>query len=92
MFPDLAGGHGSLIYFRQIAANTEANYIQRFKDRNDGEHLNDLLGQVWRNSEILKLKFDAVKLAFNLLVLSLMSWTIFLVASSVMRSAVPTLG
>ncbi len=90
-FPDLAGGQGSLIYFREIAANTEANYIKRFRERNESEHLNDILGQVWRNSEILKLKFDAMKMAFTLLVFSLVPWAIFLVASSVVRVAVPVL-
>lgn len=91
MFPNLDGGQGSLVYFREVAANTEANYIQRFKERNDAEHLNDVLGQVWRNSEILKLKFDAVKVAFKLLVFSLVPWIIFLIASSVTRAQVPTL-
>jgi hypothetical protein len=73
-FPRLKGGTASLIYFREIANRTENEFIEQFKNNDDEQHVNDLLGQVWRNSEILKAKFDALKTAFTLLALALIPW------------------
>jgi hypothetical protein len=41
---------------------------------------------VWRNSEILKLKYDAIKLAFVLSALALIPWAIFLYLAAVVHS------
>ena len=51
-FPSLKGGTSSLIYFREIAKRTEAKFIDEFVAENEDAHTRDLLGQVWRNSEI----------------------------------------
>lgn len=89
MLPHLDGGQRSLIYFREIASVTEANYVAEYKGRSATEHLNDLLGQIWRNSEILKLKFSAVNRAFQLMLFSLIPWVIFLGVTSIVHSQVP---
>src|SRR5690349_21844142 len=34
-FPQLEGGHSSVIYFREIARRTESNYINEFKALSD---------------------------------------------------------
>jgi hypothetical protein len=73
-FPSLKGGNSSLIYFREIAKRTEHQFIEQFKQQNDEQHVDDLLAQVWRNSEILKAKFDALKAAFTFLALALVPW------------------
>jgi hypothetical protein len=73
-FPSLAGGHRSLIYFREIAKRTEANFIDEFIEQDDKARLKDVLGQVWRNSEILRLKFDALRVAFVLMALAIIPW------------------
>jgi hypothetical protein len=75
-FPSLKGGAASLVYFREIAGRTEHQFIEQFKHQDDEHHVNDLLGQVWRNSEILKAKFDALKIAFTLLACALIPWVI----------------
>ncbi len=85
-FPHLKGGTGSLIYFREIAQRTEAKFIEEFLAQDEEAHTQDLLGQVWRNSEILKLKFDSMKTAFVLTALSLIPWTIFLIAAAIVHS------
>ena len=36
----------------------------------------DVLGQVWRNSEILKQKFDALKVAFILMAIAIFPWVV----------------
>lgn len=75
-FPQLAGGHGSLIYFREIANRTEHRFIEEFKNQTEDHHATDVLGQVWRNSEILKIKFDCLKRAFTFTLMSLPAWLI----------------
>jgi hypothetical protein len=73
-FPALDGGHQSLIYFRETAKRTEANFIDEFVTQEDGSRVKDLLGQVWRNSCILTSKFDSLKWAFILMALAILPW------------------
>ena len=73
-FPVLHVGHKSLIYFREIAKRTEAVFIEEFLRQDDAARTKDLLGQVWRNSEILKLKFDSLRWAFILMALAIIPW------------------
>lgn len=75
-FPNLEGGSESLIYFREIARKTESNFIETFKKQTDDAYIKDLLGQIWRNSEILKQKFDHLKLAFSFLAWAILPWLI----------------
>jgi hypothetical protein len=77
-FPNLEGGTSSRIYFREITKRTESKYIDDFKNMKEDEYLNDLLSQGWRNSEILKEKFDHLKFAFILLAISILPWVISL--------------
>jgi hypothetical protein len=85
-FPWLKGGANSLIYFREIAKRTETKFIDEYIAQNDDAHIRDLLGQVWRNSEILKMKYDAIKIAFILSATALLPWTIFLALAAVVHS------
>jgi hypothetical protein len=73
-FPSLAGGHQSLIYFREIARRTESNFIDAFRAEEEESRVKDLLGQVWRNSCILTQKFDALKWASILMALAILPW------------------
>src|SRR5262245_55609490 len=50
-FPRLTGGWLSLIYFREIAERTETDLIRDFRAQSEEMYVNDLLSQVWRNSE-----------------------------------------
>lgn len=82
-FPSLKGGSASLIYFAEIAKLREANYIESIKSADTEQLTDDFLGQAWRNSEILALKFSAIKNAFALTAAALIPWVIFLVLASV---------
>jgi hypothetical protein len=82
-FPSLTGGASSLIYFREIAKRTEAKFIDEFIAQNDDAYTRDLLGQVWRNSEILKMKYDAMKVAFILSAIALIPWIVFLALAAI---------
>jgi len=73
-FPALAGGHQSLIYFREIARRTESSYIDEFVAQEEAIRIKDVLGQVWRNSCILTSKFDSLRWAFILMALSIIPW------------------
>ena len=77
-FPKLKGGPQSLVYFREIANRTESKFIEEFKAQTTDAYINDVLGQVWRNSEILTEKFDHLRWAFTFLALSIVPWIIAL--------------
>jgi hypothetical protein len=88
--PDLKGGHRSLIYFREIAVRTESHYIDDFLQIDDLTYMKDLLGQTWRNSEILATKFNHLEIALRLLAAAIVPWLLALMlfarqASSIMK-------
>jgi pycsar effector protein len=86
-FPQLSGGHGSLIYFREIANRTEHRFVEEFKTQSDEHYANDLLGQVWRNSEILRAKFDCLKYAFTFMALGILPWLVTVILFATRLSA-----
>jgi len=73
-FPSLKGGHDSLIYFREISKRTESKFIEEFTAQSEEAHIKDLLSQTWRNSEILKEKFNHISSAFNWTALAILPW------------------
>lgn len=77
-FPKLAGGKNSLIYFRSVGSLLEADYKEKFIAISEHEYIDDLLGQIWRNSEILKEKFNHLEYAFNFMALAIIPWLIVL--------------
>lgn len=81
--PNLKGGQMSLVYFREIASRTESKFIDEFMKQTETDHVKDLLGQVWRNSEILKDKFDYLKTAFVFVALAIPPWVVSLVIFAV---------
>lgn len=91
IFPDLYGGSSSLFYFREIAKRTEAGFIEEFENQEPDKLKRDLLGQVWRNSEILEAKFDAIKIAFVLSAIGIIPAAIYLAAVALTHSAGLTL-
>jgi Family of unknown function (DUF5706) len=81
-FPQLEGGQQSLLYFREIANLTESRYLEAWKASSDEQNLNDLLGQTWRNSQILRSKFDHLKQAYIALACATPPWAVTLVLLS----------
>lgn len=83
-FPHLRGHSSpSLIYFGDIARLKEADFVDQFRKLDEDTYVSDLLGQVWRNSEILRIKFDAVATALQLAIFAMVPWITFLIASTV---------
>ncbi len=62
--PQLNGGDNSLVYFRGIAKLKEKDYIRKFSKQSLNEHIADMLAQTWRNSEILKVKYDYLRYSY----------------------------
>ena len=89
-FPKLKGGGMSLVYFREIARRTEPKFIDEFLKQSEEARAKDLLGQVWRNSEILTEKFDDLKKAFVCLALAIPPWVVALIIFTLKTAAVRT--
>jgi len=85
VFPHLKGGDGSLIYFRSIAGRSLAGFGESFASRDETEHLKDLSEQIWRNSTILRVKFDYLKRAFQFTMCAIAPWLVMLTIAVQLR-------
>lgn len=88
-YPHLDGGHGSLIYFGEIAKLREAEYSDKMKAVTADQWRQDAVCQVWRNSEILSKKYGSLKKATRLASLSVLPWGVMLLATSLQHGALP---
>jgi Family of unknown function (DUF5706) len=77
-FPNLVGGNQSLVYFREVAKRTEAKFLDEFIAQDESTLAKDLLGQAWRNAEILVEKFNHLKCAFVFMALAVFPWVVSL--------------
>jgi hypothetical protein len=77
-FPQLEGGQQSLVYFGEIAARTESRFVDEFMAQQETGYIKDVLAQAWRNSQILKEKFEHLKCSFIFLAIAVLPWTIAL--------------
>lgn len=77
-FPQLDGGASSLIYFGEIAKRTELKYADEYLALSQEALTKDLLGQVWRNSAILSLKFSHLVWAYRFMALGIIPWLLSL--------------
>jgi len=85
-FPQLKGGAKSKVYFNEIAGRIESEFIDEFLAESEENYLKDILGQVWRNAEILKQKFNSMKTAFILTALAMAPWFVFLACVAALHS------
>jgi hypothetical protein len=77
-FPDVRGGHDSFVYFAAIAKRTEVRFIDGYIAQNHENLRCDVLGQVWRNSEILVDKYKSLKTSFLLMASAVPPWALSL--------------
>jgi hypothetical protein len=90
VFPDQKGGQGSLIYFGAIAGRTEGGFRREFNAATEAELLDDVIGQVWRNAEIVCAKYSAVQSSVRYATISLGALIATLVATSLQHHALPS--
>ena len=81
--PSLKGGNGSLIYFGEIAKLREAEYLDRAGQVTEESFRQDLLGQIWRNSEIVTEKYKYLRRASTSVMAAILPWTLVLAAVSI---------
>lgn len=91
-YPHLKGGHKSLLYFNEIAKLREVEYIKKVLDVSEEEYFSDVAGQIWRNSEIVCLKYKYLKFATISSMLSLIPWLLLLLSVSVTNGHIPEFG
>jgi hypothetical protein len=77
-FPSLDGGARSLVYFREIAARGEHDFIVAFSRLSSSSLTEDLLSQSWRNSVILTHKFSSLRRAYVWSAFSIIPWALSL--------------
>src|SRR5690606_33339647 len=87
-FPDTRGGQGSLVYFAEIRKRTEAGYLNDLAACSDAQFRDDLVGQIWRNSDILCCKYEAVKKAIIATALSIIPFVCFLAATATIHGRI----
>lgn len=91
-YPHLEGGSQSLVYFAEIAKRTESDYIKQYAAVSVKDLTDDLSGQIWRNSEIVSTKYRWLNRSTIAAMLSLIPWTMFLLATSLTHWRVPVVG
>ena len=91
-FPDLEGGQGSLIYFLSIKDRTESKYKSEYEAVSEDEYRADLIGQIWRNSNILAAKYKSISTAIRLTLATLIPFSIFLTMTAIEHSRLPLMG
>ena len=77
-YPRTKGPSGSLVYFGSIAEEGLEDLKKRFLACGKEDHLDDVLGQVHRNSEILDRKFTELQRAYRCLLAAVIPWAITL--------------
>ena len=81
-FPDLKGGHNSLIYFAEISKRTESSFCDAILSIESEELREEIATQIWRNSEIVAEKFRHLKAAMIAIMLGLVPWAAFIAATA----------
>ena len=82
----------SLLYFGDIARLSSADYVKSATQATDADLLDDALCQIWRNSEIVQVKFARTQRAFFLTCAAAVLWLAFLLALTIRNGALPALG
>jgi hypothetical protein len=77
-YPRTKGPGGSLVYFGSVAGEELDDFKARFLACDVRGHLDDVLGQVHRNAEILDRKFAELQRAYWCLLAAIIPWAITL--------------
>jgi hypothetical protein len=91
-FPHVEPGEKlSLVFFGDVAKQRWPDYHRALLRTSEADLLEDLTCQIWRNSKILKVKFDETKLALISMIFALPFWLMLLFATA-LRAGKFTLG
>lgn len=73
-YPKTESQNASLIFFETVAGLKCDEFKKKFKESSREEQLDDLLSQVHINAEILKKKFDCLKISLRFLATAVLPW------------------
>lgn len=90
-FPDVRGGAGSLVFFSEIQKRTETAYLTELLACSEADYRNDLIGQIWRNSQILCDKYTFARKAIIATSTALLPFSIFLATTATIHVRIPIL-
>jgi hypothetical protein len=90
-FPHLAGGIRSLVYFNEIAKLSEGHFLERYSTVSEADYRRDVISQIWRNSEIVALKFGYIRTATQFTMVSFVPWLILMICTAVSSGKMPAL-
>jgi hypothetical protein len=77
-YPRTKGPGRSLVYFGSIAGEDLEDFRERFRACSPEGHLDDVLEQVHRNSEIVDRKFAELRRAYRCLLAAVIPWAVTL--------------
>jgi hypothetical protein len=77
-YPRTKGPDGSLVHFGSVAGEDREDFKARFRACDAHSHLDDVLGQMHRNAEILDRKFVELRRAYRCLLVAVIPWAITL--------------
>jgi Family of unknown function (DUF5706) len=78
LIPELRYDSNSLIYFGHIAALSCEDYLTQLGKIDQDQYIEEILKQVWRNSQILSKKFIYIRRSFLATAALLPIWLIYL--------------
>ncbi|MFW9438924.1 Pycsar system effector family protein [Xanthomonas euvesicatoria] len=79
-FPNLEGGHASIVFFREIQKKSETEFLKAYREASAEALAEDYLGQAWRNSKILTMKFDRLKSSYIYMAWAVLPWAVTLMS------------
>ncbi|MET4594563.1 MULTISPECIES: Pycsar system effector family protein [unclassified Sphingomonas] len=88
-YPHLEGGQQSLIYFAEIVKKQSHAYVRSIDSVKGEVFREDLAGQIYRNAEILCLKYRFLKRATVGASVSTLPWVALLLATSLSHWKMP---
>jgi hypothetical protein len=91
-YPNLKGGERSLVYFSEIAKLREVEFLSEYTAVSEQKLLEDIVGQIWRNSQILSAKYVALKRATIAVGIGVAPWLIAIGKLSYNYGHLPALG
>lgn len=88
-YPHLEGGQQSLIYFAEIVKKQPHAYVRAIDSVKLEAYREDVAGQIYRNAEILCLKYRFLKRATIGASVSIIPWSALLLATSLSHWKLP---
>jgi Family of unknown function (DUF5706) len=77
-FPELGQSIVSVVYFKSVASMSEEGFRQAHTSSTHTQLADDLLSQIWRNSQILAKKFTSLRHAFLASLFAAIPWAVLL--------------